>query len=446
MTVEEREKLFEKANTEWRMGLTIMAHQKFMEAAEAGHAEAALTAGLFYYEGISTRADHNAALHYFCMAKELGCEAAEAMMALVLAQQKKPSVTFKEAFALMRRYADEHPEFYHMLAEIHYDGELVEQNMLHAAYYAIKGVQSGAYTAYYYLGELYFQGAYLPSNMAFAKYCFEQVIKEVDSVFDLSEYNEKEEFCQVPSRKPHFPRFDDDAPDFFDRPCPYGLYMKSLFSFYGEDGPIDPEAGKRHLEESMALGNASSYAAYATRIIGEKFDGKFRDADGYICFPPSYQRAKKLFHQGAELYDPTALYSLGVMYASGEGGFGRDYEKSKHYLDGYYFYTNSPEAKAILDDFDRFFKECDSVDYTPIESYQTGARCPICQSYWMLILNEREYEQYEIADHDGNLPDGIDGLTLFEREFFQSKMCPECQARFFTKPVPELCGRWLKVD
>ena len=444
MTVEERDELYRKAG-EWEaMGLLHMACDGYTKAGEAGHPEAAFYAGLYYLDGIGIRANFRKALTLFQLSHMAGKKESEAFVALADARLRNDENAIKDALRFMHRFAVDGCDFlYPYLASLYYQNEVIEQNALYAAYYAIQAVKNGSPVAYSILAELYFKGAFLPQNMAFAKYCAEQYRNEVDENYELDGAAEDTDYVNAVAREPRYPRFDDDADDFLYRPCPNRLHQEALCYLYGEGRPIDPDAGKKCLEKAMRYGDTTSLAGYATRIIGEAFEGEYRDADGYICFKPSYQRAKKLFHLGAERYDPNALYALGMLYASGEGGFGRDYEKSKHYFEGHYFYTNSPETKAILDDFDGYYREADAGDYTPIESFTLRHRCPYCGENWTLILTDTEYWQYLKADAD-DLPDAIEGLSLFEKEFFLSHLCPECQARVFNKICPDLVGRWVK--
>lgn len=432
MANEKANELFEKAQSLNDAGEYGEALSYYLFAAREGHAEALYQAAYYYYAGLGTEEDVDAALTLSEKARSLGSQKASGMVAVIHIERDSEALSNETLIALLKEGFDAGCYltcFY--LSQVHWAGFLDgEPNAMLAAYYAIRGLENDWRFNYYVLGDLYYNGRYLPKNYAYAKYCHEALCEASDA-FDIGTYENNAQYRKVKPMKPEFPTFDDDAPDFFTRPCPACLHEGALLRLYDKTRQSDPAEGRSMMEEAMRYGNTDSFPSYAARLLGEPFSGEFSiDSDGYVSFQPDPARALALYEKGASLGDPFCYHSLGIWYASGGDGVEKDTKKAIGYLEMAVRMSQDEDAVALLQEL----KD---------EVRSVSATCPVCYRKWSIRLTESEYAHYEIALEEDDIPDGIGALTLFEKEFFISGMCPECQARVFKKECPSLTGRWL---
>lgn len=437
MMNEQANRLFDEARAYYEKGEYDKSLPLYLAAAEAGNVDALLYAGHQYYMGEGVDEDLHKAIALFNEARERGNKKASAYLAMIQYESEIGSYSDDELYALLKEGFDaglRRPSYYLARANC-YGAFGREVNTMLAAYYATRGVQAGFNFNYVILGELYFYGRYLPENFAWAKYCFQRFEKVYDG-FDPSEYEKNAQYCKVEPIEPILPTFDDDAPDFFDRPCPDHLFRDALDMLFDETRRSDPAVGKEKLEMAIRYGCAKAYPSYAARLLGAPIYGEYAvDKDGYVSFKPDPERALALYEKGASLGEPSCYHALGVWYGLGGDGLAPDPEKAAHYLE------LAVKSAAIVA-AERYLEHINKKLAKMRSQTAVSHTCPLCKRKATLILNEREYAEYKQALEDDDLPDGIGGLTLFEKEFFVTGMCPECQARVFNKALPALGGRW----
>ena len=406
----------------------------YLSAMEEGHGEAAYKVGFMYYLGDGVSMSDETAFGYFKKASELGYKMANGYLALLYIESHLGEYSDSELYAMLKEGFDEGSRrCCYYLAHGHYYGEYgAKENGRLCAYFAIEGVKANFELNYYFLGELYYNGEFLPTNYAFAKYCFDQV-RDTGIYNTVIEKYEKENelFQRIAPVEPTFPTFDDDAPDFFDRSCPFKLHCEAIRCILGLSRERDVPLGRKYLEEAVAGGNGNSYFAYGVRLVGDDFEGEYTITDDFVRFQPDGKKALELFEKGVAVGSSDCAYSLGQIYFNGDMWYRENLVKAVKYFKLAVAWADDAEAKSLL-------AAIGKVE----EKHPITRTCPLCRRECSLILNEREFSEYTVAEANDDLPDGVAGLDLFEKEFLITGMCPLCQERVFGKGLPTLVTRW----
>lgn len=159
---------------------TTKAFEYFSKSAEAGNADAMYYLGLIYELGDGAEMNVNKALEWFEKARAAHDDIIDSM------------------FPLSGTYL--------------FGTDKIPINYRLAAYWALRGLESGHTKCWYLIAIMYEHGMFFEKNLAYAKYCYKQALPDMEAA--KTELNDRRYLLVVP-RKPNLMKFDDTTEDFF---------------------------------------------------------------------------------------------------------------------------------------------------------------------------------------------------------------------------------------
>jgi uncharacterized protein len=155
----------------------------YTKAAEQGYAEAQYNLGQMYAEGKVVEEDYNQAVKWYTKAANQNDPRAQFLLGVISSKNKDWDVAFK--WYKQAAEKDFGPGQFN-LADMHYKGEGVEQNLKTAVAWYIKAAKKGHAEAQFRLGNMYYSGEFFTEDFTEAAKWFK---KAVENGHEGAQYN-----------------------------------------------------------------------------------------------------------------------------------------------------------------------------------------------------------------------------------------------------------------
>lgn len=195
---------------------TTKAFEYFSKSAEAGNADAMYYLGLIYETGDGAEMNVNKALEWFEKARAAGNDLAASNIGELYynghVDGLAPDIDRAFPYLLRAAHDDIIDSMFPLSGTYLFGTDKIPINYRLAAYWALKGLESGHTKCWYLIAIMYENGMFLEKNLAYAKYCYKQALPDMEAA--KTDLNDRRYLLVVP-RKPNLMKFDDTTEDFF---------------------------------------------------------------------------------------------------------------------------------------------------------------------------------------------------------------------------------------